>query len=224
MNDDPLSPEDLDRLARYMSGELAEAERAAFEAELLTRDDLAHAFYSELNLDELLREAAARRPALRPVTSTASERPSEPPTIERPTPVIASPRAAWWERLLGRRVRIPLAAGLAAVLALTLRRPSEPPVFRGGERSSRLLAPIGTLNSTPDRFVWTRYPGAARYRLTLQDASFTSVADTIVVDTTLAASAILPPSFTSGMWRITPIRGDGSLLDSSAPAQFHIER
>lgn len=211
MNDDRLSPEDHDRLARYLSNELSESERTTFERELLSRDDLADAFYSELNLDESLREAGAQLPAA-------------PPAIPQPARATAPSRTRFWDLLLGRRVWIPLAVGMAAVLALTLRRPSEPPVFRGDEHSSRLLAPVGTLKSTPDRFVWTRCPGATRYRLSLQDASFASVTDTVVVDTTLAASAVLPPSVASGVWRITPIRGDGSLLDTSTPAQFRIER
>lgn len=209
MTHDPgLTPEQEERLARYRAGALAPAEREAFERELLASDALAEALYGEESLQAVVADAAPGRVLEAPVARRA-----------------AAPRR--WLDALPRYV-LPAAAVLAVVAgtyALLGPRRAGPPgdeMVRGAEGTSRPLAPIGRLEGRPERFVWTRDPAAASYRVELFAADGTPLGTLVTADTTLAIGSLADSSLAAAEWRVVPLDEDG--LERAALPRVAFER
>ncbi len=191
---DELTAEQEERLARWRAGEMSEAERATFEREMLASDALSEAAYREAGFDALV------TPATAPVRHPARAR----------TP-LAWPKLAW-------RVALPLAATVLAVWLLPplmgprgVRAPAAgDDRLRGADGGPALLAPVGSSDAAPARFVWTRDAGATNYRIEVFGPDGARVATGVTSDTTLDVGALDAPMPASGEWRVVPVAADGS--------------
>lgn len=204
MNDVRLPDDDqVERLARYRAGSMSKSEREAFEKDVLASETLSEALYAELSLEVAANPEAPEQPESR---RGASIRPLRPRAV-----------ALRW---------LPIAAGLAAVVALGWWRWHPRPLPQGadyvrGEAGLTALEPSGTLDAPPARFRWTRDPGAASYRVELFDASGNDVATAVTRDTVLAFTAVTGETLSAGQWRVVAIGADG--LDRRAVSRAAYE-
>jgi hypothetical protein len=187
-----------DRIERYVSGQMSDVEREDFEREILERPDLAEEIYADAQVRSLIESAAEAR---------AEERTREPLRARRP----------WW-RLPTLRWAIPVAA--AAVALVFLVRTADTPgpgVFRGVGAGLSALAPAGDVDAPPDRFSWTSYPGAYRYRFELFDATSTPVHTVVTADTTVSLS---DAPVAAGYWTVTPLGPNLTSLHDAIVTRF----
>ena len=195
-----------DQLAEYRAGRMSEEERHAFDREILADAALADALYGDVNLAVAIEE----------VGSSAQRR------------VVAVPR--WWQRR-SVRIVVPLAAAAVALLVLLppARDPGTPPgeeTFRGAESIARILRPVGDLDEVPSRFVWTRDPDAAMYRLELYDTTARLLYRSTTSDTTvvLPEGALSEDGFEEGYWKVIPMSDAGVERPGPPPASIRLRR
>jgi hypothetical protein len=190
-------------MADYLEGRLDPAGERAFESEVLDSDDLARALYSEVNLRSGLEEAG-RAARLRGVV------------LGRGTSWI---RRAW-------PVALPLAAALALLVLVPrmLEDRRDASSLRGRDARPRGLMPAGPVSSYPRRFVWTRDPGAARYRFELYDKDWRPLYEAVTTDTVM----LLPAEWQNvspegGQWKVVPVDSSGFERGPSLPTRFSVE-
>jgi hypothetical protein len=235
-----LSPEQEERLARYRAGAMSEAERAAFEREVLASDALSGELYAEGSLDSVRASDPARAGDAAGVPARAG--PAEAPDARgragaaaggvagatprpgaRVTPLRPHARAAW---------PLALAAAMVAVAAgvmVATRRPGPeapvpgaPGVMRGEHGEARLLRPGDGEAADSARFVWTRVPRADVYRIEVYDDEGRLVSAGIARDTLVEAFHLLPDTVRAGLWRVVPVAADGTELTASGPEPFRL--
>jgi len=183
-----------DRLQEYLDGRMEAAERAAFEQELLADETL----FAEAYDEEAVREALAARAHARGVGF-------------RPRPR----RSA--VAFLGLA-----AAASIAFLVFVLPGPDHSRVFRGGSQGApRPVAPVGAVPAVPDRFVWTRDPGAVGYRLEIFRTDDGRVHVATTADTFLATGGALAVPRT-GSWRATALDSVGVGVRSTGRVDYHV--
>lgn len=202
MNGDrSLTPDELDRLARYLAGSMDPAEQRSFEHAILEDPALADALYSQASL-------SARMPAAAPAP--------------RVMPMPVRTRAAWrWA------VAVPAAAALIAAVVLTvparLGRHAPTEILRGDEAVPRLLTPTGALERKPTRFTWTTAAGAVTYRLEVVDADAKPVFQTSTSDTSIELPQdALPATLTAARWRVVPLDESGLELPIPSWIEFTV--
>lgn len=191
-----LTPEQEERLARYRAGAMTADERAAFERQVVASEALSEALYAEVSLDALAVEARepARVPGARPA-------------------LVLRPRRDWSWGVT--RILLPAAAVLiviAGVFRLTGRErgaPAVPDIVRGAESLAEPLEPVGELAAPPQRFTWTRDPGAESYRVDLYAPDGSVIGTYVTRDTTLGYSALSPAAVAAGEWQVVPLDTDG---------------
>lgn len=185
-----------ERAALYLGGALSETERKEFERDLLQQDEVAEAFYDEMNLDEMLRESVP----------DASERKASSGT--------SSP----W------RVILPLAASLAILFLVpsTIRNLQEHPAFRSGTTSLTLRSPIGDVDAFPREFVWDPDPSAHSYEIVVTDEAARVVVREITTDTHYAIPDDLRTDSAGGFWTITARDANGFEITTSKPERFRV--
>lgn len=181
----PLTSEQEERLGRYRAGRMSEAERAAFEREVVASEALGEELFAEAVLDEVRAERAA----------------VEPLPLRRPRPAV-------WSYAL------PVAAALIAVSVLMWsRRPGgEAPDqggLRGGMEAPRLIEPSGPLSREPLVLRWTSSPLADRYRVELYDDAGNSLGTAVTRDTVVAIAALTARPVAAGEWRVVAILPSG---------------
>jgi len=187
-----VSQDREERLQQYLDGHMDATEREALEQELLADPTFMADAYDEVTVREALAETArAHRAAFRP--------------RRRPQAVAFLAVAA---------------AACIAFVAFILPRPGGEEVFRGGAVGApQALQPVGDLEATPDLFVWTSDPGAARYRVEI----FNSVGERLHVTTTAdtffatGGGLALPRA---GTWRATTIDSVGVGVRSTGDVEF----
>ncbi len=182
------------RLADYLAGRLAAADRAALEAELLGDAQASEALYAQVNLQGAIADEGRRRRGLH---------------WRRRSLIAALPLAAAIALLWlgpGWRER----AGSPAV-----------PRLRGEAGQVKGLEPAGSLDAPARRFRWTADARARLYRFELYDAEARLRFSALAADTLLlwpASMDSLPPA--RGFWRVVPVDAAGRELDASAPLHF----
>lgn len=186
-----------DQLQRYLLGEMSPEERAAYEDEVLSNEDLIDQIYADENARAAIETARRAR---------------------RERALATGARRSWWRRGMGGWL-IP-AAAVIAVLAVVLVRqsttPVSPPLFRGGTSGIVAVKPQGEVSNVPQRFVW--HPGkAAAYRFELFDASSHSIFSTVTHDTVVTPTDVTVP--TRGYWTVTPL--DDLNLTAGEPLLTH---
>ncbi len=200
------TPEQADRLARYVSGELSGEERAALEREILADDALADALYGELALRSLPLQAPGA-----PARAIPATRPRSRPPFWR------------WQ------VALPAAAAVIAVFSMLwiVGRQTAGPgrTLRGQGGAPRLLEPLGEVERVPGRFAWTPAAGAASYRLEVLDAEGRVRYETVTPRTShpLPAGA-LPDTLALLRWRVVPVDAASRELPASEFATLRIPR
>jgi len=121
----------------------------------------------------------------------------------------------------GTAVWVSLAAAASlAFFAVIQFRPEADPVYRGeADLAPTAVSPVGRVAEIPDRFVWTRDPGAASYRLEIfdQEGSRRLVATSPDTFYTLEGGLVLPPA---GSWRATTIDSVGIGVRSTGLVPF----
>ena len=183
-----------DRLQQYLDGRLNASERAAFEQELLEDDALMGQAYDELNV----RDALAERAGIGGV----------PPRLQ-PRP----------RRSAVAFLAVATAASIAFVAFILPRPDTGDRVFRGGAGGAPVaVAPVGEVPDAPSRFVWTRDPGAMRYRIEiyLPDGDRLHVSTT--ADTFFTADGLAIPR--TGSWRATTLDSVGVGVRSTGLVEF----
>jgi hypothetical protein len=201
---DMLTLQQEERLARYRAGAMSAAQRAEFEREILASEALSEALYGETSLDAVAAEVREEAGATRPVG-------------------VIRPRRSWTWALT--RVALPAAAALA-VLAGVYRwaghgaRPTDD-LVRGAGAAALPLSPRGAIASVPQRFVWTRDPGAQSYRVDLYTPDGILHVTATTSDTTHGVAALAPAPFTAGEWQVVPIDADGMERPAAPRAAFH---
>lgn len=166
-------------------------ERIAFEQELLADETLLADTYDEGTVREALAErAAARRLADRPKSRRGA---------------IAFLTVA--------------AAASIAFLVLVLPGPDADKVFRGESGGAPMaISPVGSLDELPDRFVWTRDPGAMHYRLEIFLPSGDRFSVTTTPDTFFVPEGQNIPH--NGSWRATTIDSVGVGVRSTGLVEY----
>jgi len=201
-----------ERIERYLSGEMSEADRASFENEILDDPDLAGAIYKDAQVHAAVAAAAERKRQERveAVESTAA----------------TSRKRAWWKRPMFGWV-VP-AAAVVVITALALWNPIDRDfggdVFRGAETSFVAVAPSGDLNDTPLIFTWTRHPQASQYRFELYDAQSVRVHTVVTTDTAVVLTSDDIPAPASGHWTTTPLGPNQSSVGPAAVSTFRVTR
>jgi hypothetical protein len=205
---DELTPQQEERLARYRAGVMPAAERAEFEREVLASDALCEALYGEESLDALAAEARAAEKVL-------DARPA----------LTARPRRGWsWGFT---RVLLPAAAAVAVLVGVfrwTGRERGAPPgedIVRGAGAQALPLEPTGEVASPPQRFVWSRDPGAQSYRVELFAPDGSVLGSAVTADTTLGYSALAQAPVAAGEWQVVPLDADGLERPGAPRAAFH---
>ena len=181
-----------ERLQQYLDGRMDAAEREAFEQELLVDGEFLTDAYDEITVREALAEAAlAQRAAFRPK--------------RRPQAVAFLAVAA---------------AASIAFIAFILPRPGGDEIFRGdGSGAPQAMYPVGDLEGPPHMFIWTRDPGAARYRLEIYNAEGSRLHVTTTADTFLATDGGLALPRV-GAWRATTLDSVGIGVRSTGDVEF----
>jgi hypothetical protein len=179
-----VSKDREEQLQQYLDGRMPPEDRLAFEEELLADPGLMAATYDEVLVRDALNEAIKARHIVREASRPAR-----------------------------RRWAIPFLAVTAAAsisfLVFVLPRPTHDDVFRG-DSSSRphAVAPAGEITEPPVRFIWTRDPVAARYRLEI----FGSDSNRLHVSTTEDTFMVMGQEYTppvSGFWKVTSLDSIG---------------
>jgi hypothetical protein len=176
-----------EKMALYLAGELPPEQREAFEALLLEAGPEAELLSEELYSQLQLRDALA------PAVASASSR------LRRTAP----PRP--WRKAAA----MALVAGLAMVAVLLPQfRNGEERTFRGESHGTQLLSAKRHDNGL--HLLWTRDPGAARYRVELLDRGGLAVETRLTTDTLLVLTP--PPSAIATRWRVIPLDSVGAAL------------
>lgn len=180
-----------ERLQRYLDGRMPPEERDTFEQLLLTDPGLFGNAYDEIAVREALAETRTARQVLRP------------------------PHRRWALPFLA----VAAAASIAFVI-FVVPGPSERPVFRGGDAATpRAVAPIGMTASPVSRFVWTRDPAAASYRVEIFDPDGARFHVETTSDTFLVLGpAVAPPA--AGTWQATTLDSIGVGLRGTGRVEF----
>jgi hypothetical protein len=107
-----------------------------------------------------------------------------------------------------------------AFLVFILPRPGGDETFHGDEAGApSAVQPVGDLEGSPHMFIWTRDPGAARYRLEIHNAEGSRLYLTTTADTFLAtAGGIALPRV--GSWRATTLDSVGLGVRSTGDVEF----
>lgn len=209
-----LTPEEAQRLADYLAGRLADAERQAVEQEILSSPAMAAALYEDVGVEGMLEESGGAGIA----------------GVVRPLPMrpLAQGQRGWL------RVALPI----AALLALALLTPRllrmvwsglEDFRFRSATRSAtpgpsaeaaatrpRGLSPSGRIPFPPTHFMWTSDPGARLYRLEIQNEEERLIFFRVTPDTAIAIprKAVSWEFVRSASWRVVPLAPSGERMPS----------
>ena len=84
------------------------------------------------------------------------------------------------------------------------------------------LEPRGELATLPTRFVWTRDPSAARYRVEIYDADGKPLGVHVTTDTSLAFAAVTRKPHDAAAWRAVPIDAAGRDRSAADFARYHV--
>jgi hypothetical protein len=124
-----------------------------------------------------------------------------------------------------------LAVAAGIVLAINVdwrRRGNEPGTGPDVYRSATLqaVAPAGTLAAMPQEFRWSETPGAARYKLTVEEVDRTVVFETITNRTSEPVPApvrnLMKPGKTL-QWRVTAEDSHGATIAESGVQRFQFK-
>jgi hypothetical protein len=199
---DALTPEQEEQLARYRAGAMSAAERTEFEREAVASDALSEALYREASFDALTDERLATRPVL-----------------------VMKPRRTWTWALT--RFALPAAAAIALVvgvfrLADRDRGANQRDLVRGTVTQATLIEPLGEIAGSPQRFVWTRDPGAQSYRVDLYSPDGAMIGTAVTQDTTLGLAALTAAPLSAAEWQVVPLDADGLERPAQPRAAFHL--
>lgn len=180
------------RLQQYLDGSMDVDARAAFEKELLEDDTLMGDAYDEVSVREALAERAhARRVGFKP----------------RP------------RRGAVAFLTVAAAASIAFIVFVLPRPDTGDRVFRGGAAGApEAVAPVGSVAGAPGRFVWTRDPGADRYRIEIYRPDGDRLFVTTTADTFFAAEGVPVPR--TGSWRATTLDSVGVGVRSTGMVEY----
>lgn len=182
-----------ERLQQYLDGTMSPEQRASFEQEMLQDGTLMDDAYAEINVREALAEHAhARRVALKP-----------------------RPRKSAVAFLT-----VAAAASIAFVAFILPRPDNGDEVFRGGAGGAPVaVVPVGETEQAPARFVWTRDPQAAHYRLEIYGHEGDRLHVATTRDTFFVPEGLAVPR--TGSWRATTIDSAGIGMRSTGQVDFH---
>ena len=206
-----LSPEEEERLARYVAGTLEPLAREALERALLDDAALAEALYRQTGVEEWTR-VAVQAPA-----------PAEQPFVTRRRP--AARRHTWFgvPRWALAAASLVVVVGTGLLLSRTWQ--SQDSTFRSAPSGVELFEPKGRVPQPPLVYRWSKVPSAALYRFQLVDEESGRSYRTVLADTLLEVRSV--PGVTApvrrGAWKVTPILANGSELPSSPPIRFEAE-
>lgn len=196
-----MNPRDEERRARWLAGDLPHDERKRLEAEAVESDDIADSLYSDVAIDESLREMVQSN--------------------------VVPLRRRWrpGRRMIAASV-VAAAVVLIALGVMFFPTPGdEPAVMRSGEDATLdAIEPKGDHRVFPRRFVWHGVVGAESYRWELYDTEARRVGVEVVTDTVLARTPSQTPADSVGIWRwlVIAIQDDGAEGPSSDSIEFSV--
>ena len=197
------------RAEAFFAGELAAADRDAFEREMADDPDLARNVYEAMGMGPVYHEALQ---ALRTRHLESHARIADR-TVSR--------RVPWWGRTRSRLVLTVVVSAIVFLVVFVSRTGDTP----GGDPRAPVtaapgpggMAPAGDVAALPVQFTWTRHPTAGQYRFEIVDDSAQRVYSTITSETTLIVpvGSLHERGFRSGKWRVVPLDAHGAELGSS---------
>jgi hypothetical protein len=200
-----VSTDQRERIERYRTGAMTPAEREAFERELRANAKLRAA------LEQAGGGAGGAKHAGRVLDATralevAREFREEPGSLVR--------------------AAVPIAIAIVIGAVVWWMTPSRnAPTLEEGEAPSvsMHLEPRGDLPAPPARFVWTRDPGAARYRVEVYGENGQPLGVQVTTDTSLALAALTLKPHDAATWRAVPIDASGRDRPAADFARYRVQ-